>query len=396
MKSKLWQSDDTASLHPTIEAYTVGNDSQLDQELLGYDITATKAHVVMLGDTGIIPKDESITLNSTLDDLLALWQSGKYSVTSDYEDGHSAIEGYLTEQLGDIGKKVHTGRSRNDQALVMMRLYLLDALEQAAAKTSAVSKAFSKAAKDAGAVMMPGYTHQQKAMPTNVAMWLGSFADAFTDQTNLITATRHIIDQNPLGSAAGFGNTLPLDREKTTTLLGFRATQTNPMYCGLSRGIFELMTVQAFTPCMAFAGKFAADMLLFTMQETAFFSLPEDMTTGSSIMPHKHNYDVFEIMRGTAHAYAGYSVQLYGVACGVGSGYSRDLQLTKSITLKAIRDYQATLDALLVTVPALQVNKHALKSAMTEELLTVAKINELVAQGIPFRDAYIKIKKSLK
>lgn len=396
MKAKLWQTDDTTSLHPTIEAYTVGDDASLDQQLLGYDITATKAHVEMLGESGIIAKAESAILSNALDELLILWQKGAFLIGNDYEDGHSAIEGYLTQQLGDVGKKVHTGRSRNDQALVMMRLYLLDALERALGKTNAVSQVFSQAAKDAGVIMMPGYTHQQKAMPTTVAMWLGSFADAFLDQTKLIKAARDIINQNPLGSAAGFGNSLPINREKTTNLLGFGSTQNNPMYCGLSRGIFELMAVQSLTPAMAFSSKFATDMLLFTMQEIPFFSLPETMTTGSSIMPHKHNYDVFEIMRGTAHAFAGYSGQLYALTSGVGSGYSRDLQLTKSITLKALHEYETTLDALLITVPAIQINKSALKSAMTDDLLTVAKINELVTQGMPFRDAYVEIKKSLK
>lgn len=396
MKAKLWQTDGMTSLHPTIEAYTVGDDASLDQQLLGYDITATKAHVEMLGESGIIAKAESAVLSNALDELLILWQKGAFLIDNDYEDGHSAIEGYLTQQLGDVGKKVHTGRSRNDQALVMMRLYLLDALERALDKTNAVSQVFSQAAKDAGVIMMPGYTHQQKAMPTTVAMWLGSFADAFLDQTKLIKAARDIINQNPLGSAAGFGNSLPINREKTTNLLGFGSTQNNPMYCGLSRGIFELMAVQSLTPAMAFSSKFATDMLLFTMQEIPFFSLPETMTTGSSIMPHKHNYDVFEIMRGTAHAFAGYSGQLYALTSGVGSGYSRDLQLTKSITLKALHEYETTLDALLITVPAIQINKSALKSAMTDDLLTVAKINELVTQGMPFRDAYVEIKKSLK
>lgn len=396
MKAKLWQTDGMTSLHPTIEAYTVGDDASLDQQLLGYDITATKAHVEMLGESGIIAKAESAVLSNALDELLILWQKGAFLIGNDYEDGHSAIEGYLTQQLGDVGKKVHTGRSRNDQALVMMRLYLLDALERALDKTNAVSQVFSQAAKDAGVIMMPGYTHQQKAMPTTVAMWLGSFADAFLDQTKLIKAARDIINQNPLGSAAGFGNSLPINREKTTNLLEFGSTQNNPMYCGLSRGIFELMAVQSLTPAMAFSSKFATDMLLFTMQEIPFFSLPETMTTGSSIMPHKHNYDVFEIMRGTAHAFAGYSGQLYALTSGVGSGYSRDLQLTKSITLKALHEYETTLDALLITVPAIQINKSALKSAMTDDLLTVAKINELVTQGMPFRDAYVEIKKSLK
>lgn len=392
---KIWHSASTPSLHPLIDAYTVGNDQALDQKLLGYDITASKAHASMLGEVGLINAEESEKLQSALDGLLVQWQKGTFKISGEFEDGHSAIESHLIEQLGPIGKKIHTARSRNDQALVMMRLYLKDALANAKTNVQAVSSSYKEAAAKAGETPMPGYTHTQKAMPTTVGTWLGSYADAFADTVALIDPTLNMIDQNPLGSAAGFGSALPIDRSLTTAALGFGKTQDNPMYCGLSRGFFEVTAVQSLTPAMLLAGKFAQDMLLFTTQEFDFFSLPDSFTTGSSIMPHKHNYDVFEIMRGHAHAFPAYAQQLYAIATGNGSGYNRDLQLTKGTTLSAFDTALETLEVLALCVSNLTVNKKALESAMTEELLTVAEIDKLVQQGTPFRDAYKQVKDSL-
>lgn len=395
MANKLWQSTATGSLHPAIEHYTVGNDQVLDQELLGYDITATKAHAHMLLSIGVLTAAEYKKLARALDMLMKDWKSGVFRVTSEHEDGHTAIELYLTEMLGPIGKKVHTGRSRNDQALVMMRLYLKDQLIQTEAALTEVVAAYSKKIKHVGNQQMPGYTHTQKAMPTTVAMWLGSYHDAFKDLQHYVHHTIQSIDQNPLGSAAGFGVTLPLDRAMTTKELGFKKVQQNPMYCGISRGVFELMAVQSLNPLVTFAGKFAEDMLLFTSQEFSLFSLPVNMTTGSSIMPHKRNYDVFEIMRATAHAFPNYTLQLQAVATGVGSGYHRDLQVTKQVTLDAFGHALETLHVLTVCVNALTPNTEKLNAAMTAELYTVAEINKLVEQGVPFRDAYLQIKQTV-
>lgn len=392
---KIWHSDSTPSLHPLIDAYTVGNDQSLDQKLLGYDITASKAHAVMLGKVGLITVNESEKLQTVLEELLAQWQNGSFVVSGEFEDGHSAIEAHLIKQLGPIGKKIHTARSRNDQALVMMRLYLKDALANSKNNVQALSGSLKEAAAKAGKTPMPGYTHTQKAMPTTVGTWLGSYADAFADTVVLIDSALHMIDQNPLGSAAGFGSALPIDREQTTKELGFTKTQDNPMYCGLSRGLFEVAAVQSLAPAMLLAGKFAQDMLLFTTQEFGFFSMPDSFTTGSSIMPHKHNYDVFEIMRGHSHAFPAYTQQLYAIAAGNGSGYNRDLQLTKGITLTAFDTALETLEVLALCVSNLSINTKALQSAMTEELLTVAEIDKLVQQGIPFRDAYKQVKDSL-
>lgn len=395
MKSKLWQSPATATLHPLIEQYTVGNDQQLDQQLLGYDITATKAHAHMLESIGIFSAAEYKKIAAALDTLYNEWQNGTFVITSEHEDGHTAIELYLTEKLGPIGKKVHTGRSRNDQALVMMRLYLKDQLSRVQTSLASVVSAYDTVIAAHKSQPMPGYTHTQKAMPSTVGMWLGSYRDAFKDLEDFVAASAKAIDQNPLGSAAGFGVTLALDRAMTTRELGFKKVQKNPMYCGISRGIFELIAVQSLTPIMTYAGKFATDMLLFTSQEFNFFSLPVSMTTGSSIMPHKRNYDVFEIMRATAHAFPAHAFQLQSIAAGAGSGYHRDLQLTKGVTLTAFHECIDTLSALALTVSHLSIHNKQLDAAMTDELYTVAAINKLVEQGVPFRDAYTQIKSQL-
>ena len=393
--SKLWHADDGDNLHELIEHYTVGNDQVLDQALLGYDITATKAHAHMLNDISILTDEEYKKLASGLDDLLAEWQNGSFKITSDHEDGHTAIELYLTEKIGDVGKKVHTGRSRNDQALVMMRLYLKDNLQKTIESLKDVVDAYDTKIKDAGKQDMPGYTHTQKAMPTTVATWLGAYRDAFEDLMPFLQTTIAAIDQNPLGSAAGFGVSLPLNRDMTTRELGFAKTQENPIYCGMSRGTFELMAVQALTPLMTFAGKFAQDMIQFTTQDTHFFSLPKSMTTGSSIMPHKRNYDVFEIMRANSHEFSSRTIALYSVIGGVGSGYHRDLQLTKDTTLRAFTVALETLDVLSLCVRHIVIHHKTLDAAMTGELHTVTEINKLVAQGVPFRDAYQQVKRSL-
>ncbi len=393
MKTKLWQNG--GKLDPLVESYTVGEDYELDQRLLGYDIRASKAHVAMLCSIGILNNAGCKKLLAALDALYKEWSVGKFKVRPEHEDGHTAIELYLTGKLGDLGKKVHTARSRNDQALVMMRLYLKDALHDTKELLTVLAAAYGDTSKRIGDVTMPGYTHGQKAMPTTVAAWLGSFADGFSDMNLVLNAALELADRNPLGSAAGFGVDLPVDREMTAKELGFGEVQDNPMYCGLSRGLFELVAIQALNPVMVLAGKFARDMLMFTGQEYGFFSLPDELTTGSSIMPHKRNYDLFEIMRAQAAAFGGHTARLQAITGGVGSGYNRDLQLTKGITVEAFDTAMATLEVLTLAVSRLQADKKALSAAMTDELFTVAEINKLVSQGIPFRDAYMQVKDML-
>jgi argininosuccinate lyase len=393
--NKLWQTAGSSGLDPKVEAYTVGNDYRDDQQLLGYDIRASQAHAKMLRSIDVLNDDELRQLLEALDSLQAEWKNGSFAIRPEQEDGHTAIEQYLVEKAGDTGKKIHTGRSRNDQVLVMMRLYLKDRLQITISQSKALADALNRAADQAGDTPMPGYTHMQKAMPATVAAWLNSYADAFGDTAIALSAALELADQNPLGSAAGFGVSLPIDRELTTKELGFKKVQQNPMYCGLSRGLFELVAVQALNPLMVLAGKFAHDMLLFTTQEFDLVSLPDSFTTGSSIMPHKRNYDVFEVMRGKANTFGSYAAQLQALTSGIGSGFQRDLQLTKHITLTAFAEAQATLEVLTAAVAELQLNKDKLAAAITPEMHSVTEINKLVEQGTPFRDAYKQVKDEL-
>lgn len=393
-KQTLWGASEDA-LHPLIANYTVGNDIVYDQKLLGYDIDATQAHCKMLYSVGLLNKKEYSQLNTALTTIKQEWTVGTFSLNASHEDGHTAIEQYLTNKLGQTGKKVHTARSRNDQVMVMMRLYLKDATQQVRELLGDVTSELTDKALACKGIPMPGYTHTQKAMPTTVSAWLRSYADAFTDMQEYLGSTTTILDQNPLGSAAGFGVNLPIDRAITTNELGFAKTQENPMYCGLSRGLFELIAVQALNPIMILAGKFATDMILFTTQEFDFFALPPNLTTGSSIMPHKHNYDVFEIVRAKAHSFQSYSVQLQSVITGVGSGYHRDLQLTKQPTVDAFDTALQTLDVLCLTASELLIKRTSLRKAMTGELQTVEQINALVSKGVAFRDAYRQVKETL-
>lgn len=278
----------------------------------------------------------------------------------------------------------------------MMRLYLREVLAETDAKVGQLSVAYEKAAKKHFDLPMPGYTHTQKAMPTTVSAWLDAYADGFTDARRLLQSTLEIIDQNPLGSAAGFGSGLPIDKDLTTKILGFSKTQVNPLYCGISRGMFELLAVQALQPLMLLAGKFVADMMLFTTEEFSYFSLPAKFTTGSSIMPHKANYDLFEIVRAKSNCFGTFTQTLYAISAGVGSGYHRDLQLTKKTTIDAFETSLATLEVLLLAVPEIKANEKKLVKAITEDMKSVAKIDLLVTTGIPFRDAYHKVKKDLK
>jgi argininosuccinate lyase len=310
------------------------------------------------------------------------------------EDCHTAIEGFITKKYGEVGKKLHTGRSRNDQSLTMVRLYCKDQVEKVKEATERVAAAFAARAAVADAqTRMPGYTHMQRAMPTTVARWLGSFADAFKDAAPLADALRTLLDQNPLGSAAGFGiANLKLDRTTTTRELGFAKTQANPLYCGLSRGLFESTVLASLSHVSVLCSRFAVDMMMFTQQETAFFSLSDAFVTGSSIMPQKKNYDVFEIMRAQGKVYASYASQVQNIIQTLGSGYHRDLQLTKKALICAFDVLLECLSVLELAVPAIAVHTEKLEAAMGEELYVTEKVYERVANGESFRDAYGKVK----
>lgn len=391
--AKLWNPTGS-SLHPLVEAYTVGEDYIIDQKhMLPFDLEASEAHAIMLRSIGVLTDEDLETLQRALREIAGLWKKGEFKVTQDQEDCHTAIEQYITEHFGEVGKKIHTGRSRNDQTLAMLRLFSRSKLDEAIQVVETLSALFAERGKAFEGVPMPGYTHMQKAMPASVQMWLGSYADGFEDALHVLRGTKPVVNQNPLGSAAGFGvKHLALDRAKTSELLQFARTQENPMYCGMSRGMFENVVLQAMTLPMVLSSRFATDMMTFTQQEFQFFELPSSFVTGSSIMPQKKNYDLFEIMRGNGKVFSSLQMQVQQVVMGLGSGYHRDLQITKKAFVEAVELCLDTLILIKECLPHLVVKKKTLEDAMTPELFVTDEVYKRVSKGESFRDAYLAVK----
>lgn len=392
MSKKLWQTK--SGLHPLVEVYTT-SDISADQMLIPYDVQASSAHASMLCKIGVINQDEEQDLQKAFDQILALYNQGNFVLTPAQEDCHTAIEQYITENFGTVGKKIHTGRSRNDQVLVMMRLYMKDQILEIRDKVGQLIEVFNQVSKKYSDVAMPGYTHMQRAMPTSVGVFFDSYAQALKDMTLLLPGLVDYVNQNPLGSAAGFGiNHLELDRQETTDLLNLSRVQENPLYCAMSRGYFENTILSVLGQSMILTSRFSVDMMLFTTQEFSFFSLSDEYVTGSSIMPQKKNYDLFEVMRGNSKLFFGYESQIREIILGLGSGYHRDLGLTKTPFVEAINLIQTTLDLLIEVVPQLKVNESTLENAMTKELFVTDEVYKKVAKGEAFRDAYLEVKEN--
>ena len=394
---KLWDKKGGMEVNKMVENYNVGVDYLLDLELLPYDIKGTMAHAKMLHKIKILNKKELDTLIKGLNKILSLWKAGKFTIDKSQEDGHTAIEAYLTENYGDVGKKVHTGRSRNDQSLTMTRLFSKEKLSEIKKGVENLIKTFEQQIKKQGKIKMPGYTHMQRAMPSSVGMWLGSYCDSLKDGLILINATLQVIDQNPLGSAAGYGESiLGLDRKFTTKELGFKRVQENPMYCAMSRGKFENIVLQAISSLMFDMGKIANDLLLFTTKEFNFFTLPDAFRTGSSIMPQKKNYDVLELVRGNTGIFGGYQHQIENVIKNLPAGYNRDFQLTKEPYIKGIKLAQDTIEVMTLVIKDLEIKKENLENACSAELYATDEALKLVKAGKSFREAYQEIKEKYK
>jgi argininosuccinate lyase len=394
---KLWDKkgakETNSKTNQTVEDYTVGVDYLLDLELLPYDLRGTMAHAKMLQKINILTAKELSILLSGLNKILALWKEGKFKIDKMQEDGHTAIEAFLTEHYGEVGKKIHTGRSRNDQSLVMTRLFSKEKLLEIREETQNLIKEFSMQIKKYGKIKMPGYTHMQRAMPSSVGMWLGSYADSLEDDLILLNATIEVIDQNPLGSAAGYGeNTLGLNRKLTTKELNFKRVQENPMYCAFSRGKFENMVLQSVSNVMFDLGKVANDLLLFTTKEFNFFTLPDSFKTGSSIMPQKKNYDVLELVRGNVGIFNGYQNQIQNVIKNLPAGYNRDFQLTKEPYIKGMKLAFDSIEVMTLVIKNLEPKRNNLENACTPELYATDEALRLVKQGKNFREAYQEVK----
>ncbi|OGI86013.1 argininosuccinate lyase [Candidatus Nomurabacteria bacterium RIFCSPLOWO2_01_FULL_39_17] len=393
MMKKLWDKKGSGKTNKKIEDYTVGVDYLLDLELLPYDIQGTMAHAKMLYKIKILNAKELKTLLTGLNKILSLWKARKFKIDKSQEDGHTAIETYLTENYSDVGKKVHTGRSRNDQSLTMTRLFSKEKLFQVKKEVQNIIRSLEGQIKKRGKIKMPGYTHMQRAMPSSVGMWLGSFHASLEDDLILLDAMMKIIDQNPLGSAAGYGeNILGLNRKFTTKELSFKKVQENPIYCAMSRGKFENMVLQIISNVMFDIGKISSDLLLFTTKEFDFFTLPDSFKTGSSIMPQKKNYDVLELIRGNVGIFNGYQHQIENVVKNLPLGYNRDFQLTKEPYIKGMKLALDTIEIMTLIVKNLKVKKQNLENACTPELYATDEALKLVKKGKSFREAYQEIK----
>ncbi|MDZ7807474.1 MAG: argininosuccinate lyase [Gracilimonas sp.] len=394
--SKLWQTsseDSTSGIAKKVEAFTVGNDYKLDRKLVPYDIRASKVHASALEKAGILTKTELSKLTDTLSELQLKWEKGEFVITVQDEDMHTAIENFLVEKLGDLGKKIHTGRSRNDQVLTAMRLYEKDQLKSILDRASLCIDELISFGQMGKEVPMPGFTHTRKAMLSSVALWAGGFAEMLRMQAEASSGIESLIDRSPLGSAAGFGTTIDIDREFEAKELGF----AKPLICStssqLSRGWVELQFVQYLCGLSAVLNRLATDVIQYSSESTHFFTLDDTVCTGSSIMPQKKNPDLAELIRGRHSINIGHASTLQSLTLNLGSGYHRDLQLTKEPVLKTVQNTQEALEATGLLIRSISLNKEELKDACTDELFAAEDAYRLVKkEGISFRDAYRKIK----
>ncbi|AKA34667.1 argininosuccinate lyase [Flagellimonas lutaonensis] len=383
---KLW--DKGFSTDKKIDQFTVGNDRELDLVLAKYDVIASKAHAKMLGKMGLISKDESDALLKELETIGKSIAKGKFTIEDDFEDMHSKIEFLLTKRLGDTGKKIHTARSRNDQVLVAMQLYLKDELTEIKAQVKTLFDLLLKLAKQHQKVLLPGYTHLQLAMPSSFGLWFSAYAESLVDDLYFVQAAYKVADQNPLGSAAGYGSSFPIDRSFTTKEMGFETLKYNVVAAQMGRGKVEKATAFGISSIAATLSKLAMDITLYMSQNFDFISFPNELTTGSSIMPHKKNPDVFELIRAKCNKIQAVPNQLTLITNNLPSGYHRDLQLVKEIIVPALQDIKACLEMMTFSLKEIKVNKDILDDPKYDYLFSVDTLNEMVKSGMPFRDAY--------
>ncbi len=394
MSNLLWQSENSEAVDEVLMSFMAGEDVVLDRVLLPFDIQATAAHVAGLQRIGILSEEEAGILCSGLDRLSRAFAAGEFVLDDRFEDGHSAIEHYLTEHAGELGGKVHTGRSRNDQVLVASRLFLKHCLLSVAKLDGDIGRACLARAKQHAKTPMPGYTHLQRAVPSSIGMWMGGFAEAFTDNLALARSVGGMVDSNPLGTAAGYGVNLPLDRDFVSSELDFGRLQVNPVYAQTSRGKFEVMALQAAGHALQDVRRLAWDLSLFTTSEFNFLRLPSSFTTGSSIMPNKSNPDVVELLRGSVAVVDAAIHEIQSITA-LPSGYHRDLQLTKP---PMIRGMQAALRALAIVpalVEGLEFLTDNMKNAISPEMYATDLAIANAVAGMPFREAYQKAKEQL-
>lgn len=387
---KIWQKDDNAT-NILVNTFTVGKDLDFDERLAKYDVKGSMAHCKMLAEVGIISFEESEQMLFVLSEILEDIENSTFKIDKNAEDIHSQIESILIEKLGDTGKKIHTARSRNDQVLLDIKLYLLDEIRELTALTDEFFQTLIKLAEQHKNVLLPGYTHLQIAMPSSFGLWFGAYAEALLDDIEMLFSVKNIINKNPLGSAAGYGSSFPIDRESTTYNLGFQSMNYNSVYAQMTRGKSEKMLSMAMATLAGTLGKFSYDVCLYLSQNFDFISFPKEFTTGSSIMPHKKNPDIFELVRARCNRIQSLPNEFILLTNNLPSGYHRDMQLTKEILFLAIDSLKECLEILNYTLPNIQVKDGILEDEKYKYLFSVEKINEEVKNGSSFRDAYIKV-----
>ena len=387
---KIWNNKTNTS-HSSIDAFLSGEDIALDQELFLYDVRASIAHAEELRAIKILSAAELKKMVAALTKLAKLFTTNKFKLTNKYEDCHSAIEDFLTKELGDLGKKIHTGRSRNDQVLVAMRLYARDHLEQIQGLNLKIAKTFLLKASKHSDEPMPGYTHLQRAMPSTWGLWFGAFAESFLDNAELLATTKSWMNLNPLGTAAGYGVNLPIQRDVTTKKLHFKRKQLNSLYVQNSRGKFELELLSALKQPMLDLRKFSWDLSLFMTQEFNLLTMGPQYLTGSSIMPNKSNPDVVELLRGSYSVIAGHYAELENLL-SLPSGYHRDLQLTKRSLIHSVYAVAKALELVPALIQSIKINQSRAAELIDESMLMTDQAYALVQTGVPFRDAYMSVK----
>lgn len=386
---KLW--DKGTATDKKVDIFTVGNDRELDLILAKYDVMASRAHAKMLGEIGLLSSTETKDLVNTLDHIEKDIAEGKFTIEDDFEDMHSKIEFLLTDKLGDTGKKIHTARSRNDQVLVAIQLYLKDEIHELKLMTKTLFDLLITLAEQHKNILMPGYTHMQIAMPSSFGLWFSSYAESLVDDVYMLNAALKVVDQNPLGSAAGYGSSFPIDRQFTTDALGFQTQKYNVIAAQMGRGKIEKIAAFGLATLAGTLSKLAMDICLYMSQNFNFISFPDKFTTGSSIMPHKKNPDVFELIRAKCNMIQSLPTQITLVVNNLTSGYHRDYQLSKEIIIPTIQEIKACLEMATSTLSQVAINESILEDTKYDYLFSVERLNELVQQGVPFRDAYKQV-----
>ena len=390
---KLWQKD--TSTNEKIDHFTVGNDRTYDLALAPYDCIASKAHAKMLGEIGMLTSKEVKDLTNALDDILKSTQKGDFVIEKEFEDMHSKIEFLLTQKLGDLGKKIHTARSRNDQVLVALQLYIKEELSQIKKEVVKLFDLLLKLAETHQKDLLPGYTHMQVAMPSSFGLWFSAYAESLVDDVAFLNTAFRLADQNPLGSAAGFGSSFPIDRELTSKELGFKTLKYNVVAAQMGRGKVEKASATAIGMLGGTLAKLAMDICMYMGQDFDFIHFPEELTTGSSIMPHKKNPDVFELIRGKCNLLQGLPQQLALLTSNLPSGYHREMQLAKAPLVEAFQEIKACLEMMHFSLSKIEVRKNITDDSKYDYLFSVDTLNEWVKQGIPFREAYQKMGKEI-